>query len=181
MSAGTTPTLMTVEEFAALPDPPGAKLELRHGEPVPVTFPKWDHVDLQDRIRDLCKQRFPGHVVRTEIPFRPFPQHELWAADIAVVSRDRWMGSARGDGWLMGSPELVIEVASPSNTPDELDDRERTAIAGGAQQFWVVYSKKQRYVRVAHANGTVRRYDAGDEIPVGNGTIAVTDIFSVLP
>jgi hypothetical protein len=146
-----------------------------------VTFPKWDHIDLQDRLRDLCRERFPDKVVRTEMPFRPFPQHELWAADVGVVSRERWSDAAHGDGWLAGSPEVVIEVASRSNTIDEIDDRERTALGGGAEQFWVVYSAKQRYVRVAHRDGTVRRYGPGDEIPVGNGSIAVADIFSVLP
>lgn len=181
MSAGTTPSVMTVEEFAMLPDPPGARLELRHGEPVPVTFPKWDHVDLQDRLRDLCKACFPEKVVRTEMPFRPFPEYELWAADVGVVSRERWASAAQGDGWLAGCPELVIEVASPSNSVDELDDRERTALVGGAEQFWVVYFRKQRYVRVTHRNGLIYRYEVGEEIPVGNGTVAVSDIFSVLP
>jgi hypothetical protein len=42
-----------------------------------------------------------------------------------------------------------------------MDDREKTVLAGGAEQFWAVYMRKQRYVRVAHRNGSVFRYAGG--------------------
>jgi len=45
----------------------------------------------------------------------------------------------------MGSPELVIEVKSPSNTKDELHDRAMTTLAGdGAVEFWIVDPKLHR-------------------------------------
>jgi hypothetical protein len=172
---------MTVAEFAALPDPPGAKLELRHGEPVPVTFPKADHTLLQRRLRQLLEPRLPDFVVDIELPFRPGEEHELWRADVGAVKPERLAAAAAAGTWLSDSPTIVVEAASRSNTIVEIDDRERTALGGGAEQFWVVYSAKQRYVRVAHRDGTVRRYGPGDEIPVGNGSIPVADIFSVLP
>jgi hypothetical protein len=132
-------------------------------------------------LRQLLEARLPDFVVDIELPFRPSAEHELWRADVGAVKPERLAVAAAAGTWLAGSPEIVIEVASRSNTTYEIDDRERTALAGGAEQFWVVYFAKKRYVRVAYADGTVRRYHPGDEIPVGSETIPVADIFSVLP
>jgi hypothetical protein len=37
------------------------------------------------------------------------------APDLAAVRTARWDQAERNDGWLQGSPELTIEVASPSD------------------------------------------------------------------
>jgi hypothetical protein len=39
VSAATIPQLLTVEEFNRIPDPPGGRYELRHGEAVFVSYP----------------------------------------------------------------------------------------------------------------------------------------------
>lgn len=169
---------MTVEEFDKIPDPPGARLELRHGVPVPVTFPKWDHEDLQHQLVRLLERSFPDKAVRAEMAFRPQREHELWGADVGVVSRERRRAS-RPLGWLKGSPEIVVEIISPSNNADELADREKTCFDGGAEQFWIVYSKS-RHVRVSFPDGRGIRYEVGQKIPAGDSYIDVAEIFSVL-
>jgi Uma2 family endonuclease len=45
------------------------------------------------------------------------PKYEVWAADVAFVSRERWE-QGDPDGYLAGAPELVAEVLSPSNTAE---------------------------------------------------------------
>lgn len=110
--------------------------------------------------------------------FRPQPEHELWGADIGVASRERRRAS-RSFGWLVGSPEIVVEIISPSNSVDELADREQTCFAGGAEQFWVVYPKS-RHVRVSFPDGRWVRYEVGQKIPAGDNYIEVADVFSVL-
>lgn len=177
MGALTKPSLMTVEEFDRIPDPPGARLELRHGVTYLVTYPRRNHIDLQDRLRDLLRAAFPEATVRIEMPFRPAPQHELWAADVGVVSRERWAATTDA-GWLTGSPDLVVEVVSPSNTAEEMHDRERTCLEGGAGAFWVVYPKT-RTVAVT-ARDAAYTYRIGQQIPAGNGFIDVGEIFAVL-
>ena len=72
-----------------------------------------------------------------EVSFRPFPEHELWAADVAYLSAARFRQADPEDN-IQGAPDLVIEVLSPSNTASEMLDRERICLANGAREFWVV-------------------------------------------
>ena len=77
--------------------------------------------------------------------------------------------------YLRGSPEVVIEIASPSNTTSEF---ERCA-ATGAREFWVVYPE-EKLVRITTVDGHVKRYAAGDTIELvlfPGHSIAVDDIF----
>ncbi|MBV9267468.1 MAG: hypothetical protein JO061_14950 [Acidobacteriaceae bacterium] len=58
--AATTSHLLTVEEFHALPEDSGPVYhELRHGEVVAVTRPKFRHYIIQLRLRDLLKPLAP--------------------------------------------------------------------------------------------------------------------------
>ena len=71
----TTPTrLMTFEEFQRIPDPPGGRYELHHGELVKVAEPEIPHVNAQWQLRESL-QRIAGDKgkVHTETPFRPAP------------------------------------------------------------------------------------------------------------
>jgi Uma2 family endonuclease len=54
VSAQSVPRLLSVEEYEQIPDPPGGRYELHHGELVFAAFPFKQHKDLQ-RLR-----RFPG-------------------------------------------------------------------------------------------------------------------------
>ena len=50
---------MTVEEFRKLPEDSGPVYhELRHGELVTLSRPKYRHYVIQRRIRDLLKRNF---------------------------------------------------------------------------------------------------------------------------
>lgn len=167
--------LLTVEELDKLPDPPGGRYELHHGTPYIVTFPKHGHKNIQRRLRQLLEPLAEDTgVVETEVSYRPLAEHELWSADVAFVSRDRW-AAIDTQGWLQGSPELVVEVRSPSNTKAELDDKCMTALAGGCQEFWVV-DPKTRTVRITSGKG-VRIYDEASKIPVSQSQLMVAEIF----
>ena len=85
-------TKLTIDKYAKLPPPADGKWELRHGELAKVTFPKYEYYRLQDRLvwrlRAIAGENW---FVGPEFPFRPFGEHELWAADVAVVARDRYL------------------------------------------------------------------------------------------
>lgn len=101
-------------------------------------------------------------VVDREFPYRPLPEHELWSADVAWVSQARYDSI---DKWLEGSPELVIEVKSPSNTKHELEDKAMTTLAGGAVQFWVVDQSLQTVVAYTRSSGIHVYRDRAQLIP----------------
>jgi Uma2 family endonuclease len=110
---------MTVEQLQALPDPPGAWYERHHGALITVTRPLHKHYLIQQRLMDILKPlaRELGSP-HMELGFRPLAEHELWVADVAVVSSPRWEHIPQS-GYLDGSPEIVIEALSPSNTASE--------------------------------------------------------------
>ncbi|HZO56096.1 MAG TPA: Uma2 family endonuclease [Bryobacteraceae bacterium] len=176
MQIGTR--LMTVEEFWQLNLPDDKVYELVDGEVVEMSRPKLRHNSLQHRIAELLAPVAASYGrVRIEFPFRPTPEFNLWGADVAFVSRNRFDASDPDDA-LRCSPDMVIEVESPSNTAAQLDDRETRCLATGCKEFWIVYPKR-KVVRVATGE-TVKRYQPGDNIPLSlfpGHNIAVSDIF----
>ena len=174
---GATTGLLTVEEFLRVPDPKEGHNELHHGELVIVPPPKWGHQRLQDGVSMLLKSvAGEGYVVRVEMGFQPAPEYEMWVADVGCVSRER--ADATGDDeYLMGAPELVVEVLSPSNTVDEINDRMSTCMANGCRSFWTVDGKRQR-VSVTEGDVT-RHYGLTDSIRCSlfQAEIPVKEIF----
>ena len=171
--------MMTVEEFRKLPEGP-FYYELRHGEPVQVAYPKCKHILIQNKLQFFfARHSGANFFTAVEFPFRALPEHEFRAADVAAVSRSR-LKNADIEADFMGSPDLVVEVLSPSNTADEINDKERLCLETGCLEFWEV-DPKQRQVRVSKPDGTARTYKAGQEIPLdvfGAATLPVNEIFS---
>ena len=175
-----TTHLMTIEEFRKLPEDQGPVYhELRHGELVPVTRPQLKHSLIQRSLRRLLEQvAEPGSLVDTEVAFRPLPEHEVWAADVAYVSKDRFQQADPEDN-ICGAPEIVIEVLSPSNIAGEIYDREQICLVNGAREFWVV-DPDRRQVKVSTPDGQTRTWRSGQEIPLplfGEAKLAVDAIF----
>jgi Uma2 family endonuclease len=178
--AATTSHLMSVEEFRKLPKDSGATYyELRHGELVTLTRPKLKHTLIQRNLRRIIEQAAESDsLVETELPFRAVPEHDLRVADIAYLSAARFAAIDPNDN-VQGAPDLVIEVLSPSNTADEIYDKEKLCLENGAREFWVVDAER-RQVKVTTPDGLTVTYHAGQEIPLalfGDARIAVDAIF----
>jgi Uma2 family endonuclease len=174
----TTSALMTVEEFRKLKDPPGFYLELHHGEVVQMGFPKSKHRRLQKRVTEIFI-RINGKygVAEYEFIFRPKPEHEVWAADVAFVTQQRYDAMDPEDN-LVGSPEIVVEVLSPSNTFSEILDRKTMCLETGCQEFWVIDEKRKK-IEITRTDGHSTVYRPGDTILVlpGNVEVTVDEIF----
>jgi len=165
VGAQIVPRPITVEEYEQIIDPPGGRYELHHGELAFVTFPVRQHKELQRRLRRTLElmPSAEGYIVDTEFPYRPLPENEVWGADVACVSGVRYDAI---DKWLVGSPELVIEVKSPSNTKAEMHDKAMTTLAGaGAAEFWIVDAETKTILVHTKAAG-MRVYGAGEAVPL---------------
>lgn len=118
-------------------------------------------------------------VVQMEMAFRPAPEHEVWQADVACVSAER--DAATGDDeYLMGSPELVVEVLSPSNTMDEILERQDICLANGCASFWTVDPKRQ-IVMVTTPDRRTVVFDRQSLVPLPEplkGSIEIAKVFS---
>lgn len=171
--------LMTVEEFRQLPES-GDLHELRHGELIRMSRPKKKHWRIQDRVVDLLKPLAAGYgLAGMEFSFRPLPEHELWTADVAVVSRQRDEATDPDDN-LHGAPEIVIEVLSPSNTAQEMNDRESICLENGCLEFWLI-DPDRKWIKVSTPDRITRTYHSGERVPLpllGAASLAVDDIFA---
>ena len=177
----TTTALMTVDQFRTLEEPPGAYYELRHGEVCEVTRPKYGHRRIQRFLRDRLNTLAAGRgIADTELPFRPLPEHELWVADVSYVSAER-EAAARSEEDVQGSPDLMIEVPSPSNIKREIRSRAAFCLSTGSLEIWVV-DPANRTVTV-YTTGNVQVYGMGGTVPVDRflpeaAGIEVGDIFA---
>ena len=117
-------------------------------------------------------------MVGYEIAFRAFPEFDLRVADVAYVSARRWEERDPEDN-LRGTPDLVIEILSPSNTAREMYEKEQLCLSNGSREFWVIDPDK-RTVRVAQSEGPTATYGLGEQIPLRlfSGELSVDEIFT---
>lgn len=169
---------MTVEQYRALPEREDVIQELHWGQVVELCRPKFGHVKTQMRLVDLLRpiaKRFG--VVVSEMPFRALPEYDLRGADVAFVSQERW-DVLDDDSDLHGSPEIVIEVLSPSNTKREMQEKAALYLTTGSQEVWIVDSKKKT-IHVNWRAGEWADFGVDDRVPLRmfNAELEVARVF----
>jgi Uma2 family endonuclease len=178
MAAIAEPLLMTVAQYRQLPDRDDVIRELHWGQVVTLTRPKMGHAKIQSRLVRLLRPKAEHlGVVESEVAFRALPEYDLRGADVAFVSRRRWDATPDDDN-LHGSPEIVIEVLSPSNTKAEIREKAALYLSTGAQEFWIV-DPKRKTITVTKAEGDAGVFIAGDKLPLSmfGGDLEVARIF----
>ena len=138
-------TLMSLAEFERLPDD-GMLHELNEGELVKVVHPKFRHSDVAHRIYDeiswflrgqpLGRVLFEaGYVLSQDPPTLRVP-------DVSFLSAER-LRNVSPDDWIHGAPELAIEVVSPPDSAEDLDQKVRQYLASGTRSVWIVYPRTE--------------------------------------
>jgi len=108
---------------------------------------------------------------RVPVPHDPTRQRE---PDVAFISYERWP-EARPLPYSGAPvdvvPDLVVEVASPSNLADELLLKGLDYLRAGARLVWLIYPLSQHIYAYTHVNERPRLFtetdimDAGDVLP----------------
>jgi Uma2 family endonuclease len=179
-----TKTLITLEEFDALPDD-GFRHELNRGELVTMTFPIVGHNRVIRRIYDILsaflrihplgEMMFPHTGFILSGPGKPVT---LRGPDLAYIPLERSAQVANSTKRVQGAPELAIEVVSPSDTPAELLEKVGQYLGAGGLLVWLVYPER-REVRVFEASGAMRilgereTIEAPDLLPGFSARVAV--------
>lgn len=91
-------------------------------------------------------------------------------ADVAFVSHERLKAVENIDKYLPFAPDLAIEVLSPGNTVQEIDEKIAQYFAAGARAVWIFNPKRRtvaayRSPRDVRILGEQETLDGGDVLP----------------
>lgn len=170
---GASVELLRLEEFMARPErEDGQREELIEGELVLSPTSKPIHTEITKRLYRLLLPVEPGYQVLNDFAcvLRPDSMPE---PDLAAVRLERWQEALRSQTWLEGSPELVIEVASPTNR--KLSLKAALYLEHGAEQVWIVWPNT-RTVSV-HTAERISEARPGENLEFHGATVPVDEIF----
>ena len=105
----------------------------RYGQIVMSPPPAPEHGRAQFSLGERLHQLLSSGDVITECPISTSEGVKL--VDVAWISRQRWQAQ-RGQDCLTQSPEICVEIVSPSNTRRELTEKKRLYFAAGAEEVW---------------------------------------------
>ena len=159
-------TLLSFEEFLALPDD-GNKHELNRGELVVMPPPSSGHAltihCIQRLLNPYVSETGIGLVfVEAGYLLTREPEKTARQPDISFLSMARVKATPH-DQLFAGAPDLAIEVVSPGNDAEELDEKVAQYLAFGSKEVWVVYPKT-RSILIHQAGGRVRKLNDQDTI-----------------
>lgn len=98
------------------------------------------HGLIQARLAESLRQSLGGAaLVEASISTNP----DLRVADVAWASDEFMRGHAQETPF-MAAPEICVEVASPSNSARELQEKVAAYLAMGATEAWIVYPQTKR-------------------------------------
>lgn len=136
--------LVTAEELLLLPED-GWRYELVDGRLVRVAPTGSEHgaitAELVAVVVQFVKQRNLGTVYTGEPGFwisLPESPDTVLAPDVAFVREER-ADAARVRGYPRLAPDLVVEIASPSQTRKELAAKARRWMEAGVKLVWIVF------------------------------------------
>lgn len=161
------------------------KRELVRGEVVewmPVGGLHGDVVlELAVRLRTWAKQGGQGYV-GTEVGYRVHRDPDtVRAADISFVKQSRMPESGIPEGFMDFAPDLAVEVVSPFETAEEIQDKTTDYLTAGTSQVWVIYPRRRQVV-VHTADGLARTLKEDDSLEAPDllpgFTCKVSELFS---
>ena len=157
----TPKTLLSIEEFAALPDD-GMKHELNEGELITMPPPKPRHGDCQlslgSALREFVLALGLGRVF-TESGYRLTP-HTVRGPDISFVRKSRLQNP---DEYFEGGPDLAVEIVSPGDDASDLREKIKQYLDAGTSVVWVVYPRS-RQIEIHTPDKTIRTLGVEDTL-----------------
>ena len=169
----TAARLMTVDELWKLPDD-NLRHELVSGELRSMPLNGFNHGVVVSRLACLlgnhCHVNKLGGVTGASGYILRRDPDTVRATDVAFVRSERLAAVGRPVNFWEGAPDLAVEVLSPSDTAEEVDDKVNEYLTAGTTLVWLV-NPRQKTVTV-HRSGLqplvlreADNLDGGDVIP----------------
>lgn len=176
---------LSLEEFRGLPEDDAFRVELSRGRLVREPRPGAAHGWLVGRIVMLLgvhvHRRELGIVVSETGFLLERDPPTVRGPDAAFISAERLGAGEIPTGFWPVAPELAVEVLSPANTAEEIQEKVLQFLEAGTRTVWVVHPEARSVTvwtppaeaRVVDEDGTL---DAGDVVP--GFRIEVAELFS---
>ncbi len=174
MSPATT-ALLTAEEYFNLPEPAdGSKQELVRGEVVNMPSPGFRHGEVQLQIGFLIKTYLKanpiGRVATESGTVTERKPDTVRGPDVSFYSVARMPPGLEVPKYHTETPDLCVEVVSPSNSMRKLKDKAKEYLFAGVRVVWIVDPADRTVTiiieplqsRVLEAEATL---DGGDVLP----------------
>jgi Uma2 family endonuclease len=159
-----TATLVSLDEYFDLPDQPGVVYELLGGRLIEMGGPSFLHAAVQANVGLECgvivRDFFPNLICGGPTPFK-VDAESVQIPDYLVIDRGRQRDMERYRGALGGAPDLAVEIISPSEAAEDVDEKVARYLAAGAKTIWTIWPKT-RHVLIHHANGEIRKAELDD-------------------
>ncbi len=181
MSPATT-ALLTAEEYFDLPEPTdGSKQELVRGEVVNVPSPGFRHGEVQFQvgflIKSFLKAKPVGRVATESGTVTERRPDTVRGPDVSFYSVARLPLGLEVTKYHTETPDLCVEVVSPSNSMRKLKDKAKEYLFAGVRAVWIVDPADRTVTiiteplesRVLEAEATL---DGGDVLPGFNCKVA---------
>src|SRR5271156_2600493 len=125
-TAVATKTRYTPEDLLAMPD--GKSYELVDGELVERNMgfeSSWIGGRLHSRLDRFCEEHGPGWALPADNGFQCFPHQPklVRKPDVSFVRYGRLPDEVLPQGWIEIPPDLAVEVVSPNDLTDQLDEK----------------------------------------------------------
>ncbi len=163
----TTLQQVTADELFAMPKD-GFRYELVKGELRKMSPAGGEHgaiiVKITIRLGQHVESNNLGVCFGAETGFKIATDPDtVRAPDVAFVSRERIPESGITKKFWPGAPDLAVEVLSPGDTLEEVEDKVEDWLVAGARAVWIV-SPKRRSVTVYRSMTDVTRLSESDEL-----------------
>jgi len=181
----TTTALMTAAEVLRMPNPNDLRMELIRGELLTMAPAGFDqgatggtlHVLLGSYVRahrlGVVLTSDTGYIFTTDPDTMRCPDTSFFSS--ARIPKEPAMG------FFPGAPDLAVEVISPSDKFEEVEEKVEDYLSVGAQLLWVV-SPRRKTVTVYRPGAQPERRGVNDTLSgedvVPGFTVQVADIFS---
>jgi Uma2 family endonuclease len=153
---------MTGAQFDALPYEEGRRWELIEGELVEVGSPTLDHQFIVQRLQFALMRFFaqrPCGFVASDVEFA-LSETTRVRPDVLVVLGERAAKLDRSRVPVLGSPDIGVEVISPSERTSESMRKVETYLRHGVREVWQVFPNLRQVV--VYTPRESRRLGAGE-------------------
>jgi Uma2 family endonuclease len=135
-----TPTLISVEQFAAMPRDEAVLYELVEGELVEVSSATARHAWIRDELRGAIRNflgRTMSGIVLTEVDCRTVGQ-TVRRPDISFLSSERWAIVDEDRLPLPFAPDIAGEILSPTERAVDVNRKIAEYLAAGSREVWII-------------------------------------------